>query len=192
MEFYDASKVEVMHSARAIDERIRALGLSIRNDYINASEPLVLVGVLKGSFLFMADLCRAIDLPLEVDFLGVSSYGDAQESSGVVRLTQDLSRPIEGKHVLIVEDIIDTGLTMQYLLENLVTRKPASIKVASLLSKPARTKVPIKIDYLGFEIPDRFVIGYGLDYANKFRNLPFIGVNVGDGLPLNHQRPSSP
>lgn len=188
MEFYDAKRVEVLYSATDIRDRINALGRHITADYIESSEPLVLIGILKGSFLFMADLCRAIDLPLEVDFLGLSSYGDAQESSGVVRVTQDLSRPIEGKHVLIVEDIIDTGLTMEYLLENLITRRPKSIKVASLLSKPARTKVDIQIDYLGFEIPDRFVIGYGLDYANKFRNLPFIGVNTGEGLPLNPRR----
>ena len=188
MEFYDANKVEVLYSKQDIQDRIDTLGGQITADYIGAQEPLVLIGVLKGSFLFMADLCRAIDLPLEVDFLGLSSYGDAQESSGVVRVTQDLSRSIEGKHVLVVEDIIDTGLTMNYLLENLETRRPASVKVTSLLSKPARTQVDIKIDYLGFEIPDRFVIGYGLDYASKFRNLPFIGVNVGEGLPLNPQR----
>ena len=188
MEFYDSTKVEILYSATDIQSRIDALGQQITAAYLEASEPLVLIGVLKGSFLFMADLCRAIDLPLEVDFLGLSSYGDAEESSGVVRVTQDLSRSIEGKHVLVVEDIIDTGLTMQYLLENLVTRRPASVKVASLLSKPARTKVEIKIDYLGFEIPDRFVIGYGLDYASKFRNLPFIGVNIGEGLPLNPER----
>ena len=139
--------------------------------------------MFKGSFIFLADLFRHIDLPVEVDFLGLSSYGDSQETSGVVRVTQDLSRPIEGKNVLVVEDIVDTGLTMQYLLENLSTRKPKSIRVASLLHKPARSRVPIEIDYLGFEIPDRFVIGYGLDYQSKFRNLPFIGVNLADGMP---------
>ena len=185
MQFYDHEQVEVMFSAEDIQKRITELGAMITEEYKGLDAPLVLIGVLKGSFLFMADLCRAVDLPIEVDFLGLSSYGHAQESSGVVRVTQDLSRSIEGKHVLVVEDIIDTGLTMQYLLENLGTRRPESIKVASLLSKPARSQVSIHIDYLGFEIPDRFVIGYGLDFASKFRNLPFIGVNLGSELPLN-------
>ena len=185
MEFYDHKKVDVMFSKEEIDARIKVLGQRITEDYLASDRPVVLIGVLKGSFLFLADLCRAIDLPIEIDFLGLSSYGDEQESSGVVRMTQDLSRSIQGKHVLVVEDIIDTGLTMEYLLKNLKTRQPESIKIASLLSKPARAQVNVHIDYLGFEIPDRFVIGYGLDYANLFRNLPFIGVNVGDGLPLS-------
>jgi hypoxanthine phosphoribosyltransferase len=188
MEFYDHNQVEVMFSAETIHDRVSELGAQITEEYLQSDAPLVMIGVLKGSFLFMADLCRAIDLPLEVDFLGLSSYGHAQESTGVVRVTQDLSRSIEGKHVLIVEDIIDTGLTMQYLLENLSTRRPKTVRVASLLSKPARSQVKIEIDYLGFEIPDRFVIGYGLDFASKFRNLPFIGVNLGKELPLNPNR----
>lgn len=177
MTFYDQNQLEVLIDATKLEARIRALGAEITGDY-DGETPLVLVGVLKGCFLFLADLCRHIDLPLEIDFLGLSSYGDAEETSGVVRVTQDLSRPVKGKHVLIVEDIVDTGLTMKYLLENLSTRKPASVKIASLLTKPARAQVEIDIDYLGFEIPDRFVVGYGLDYQNKLRNLPFIGVNL--------------
>lgn len=184
MPFYDPKKIEVMLDAKAIAARVEALGAEITADYADLDADLVLVGILRGSFLFLADLARAIDLPVEVDFLGLSSYGDGQSSSGIVRMTQDLSRPVEGKHVLVVEDIVDTGLTLKYLMENLATRRPASVKVASLLHKPARTRVPNQIDYLGFEIPDRFVIGYGLDYASKLRNLPFIGVNVGDGPPV--------
>jgi len=140
---------------------------------------------LKGSYLFLADLSREIDLPLTVDFMSVSSYGHGFRSSGVVRLIQDLSESIEGKHVLIVEDIIDTGLTMSYLLENLQTRRPASLKVVSLLHKPSKLKVSLEIDYLGFEIEDRFVIGYGLDFQGQFRNMNFIGVNIGEGAPLS-------
>ncbi|MEE2789189.1 MAG: hypoxanthine phosphoribosyltransferase [Myxococcota bacterium] len=182
MPFYDPKKIEVLIDESSVAQRVQALGQQITEDYQDG-EPLVLIGVLKGSFIFLSDLFRAIDLPVEVDFLGLSSYGDAQETSGVVRVTQDLSRPIEGKHVLVVEDIVDTGLTMKYLLENLSTRRPLSVRVASLLHKPARSLVKVDIDYLGFEIPDRFVIGYGLDFASKFRNLPFIGVNLADGMP---------
>ncbi len=183
MPFYDESKVEVLIDAETIQNRITALGAQITADY-DDGRPLVLVGVLKGSFIFLADLARAIDLPVEIDFLALSSYGDSEVSSGIVRLTQDLSRSIEGKHVLVVEDIVDTGLTMSYLLENLATRQPLSVRIASLLHKPARSKVPVEIDYLGFTIPDRFVIGYGLDSQNTLRNLSFIGVNLADGLPF--------
>ncbi|MGC6415892.1 MAG: hypoxanthine phosphoribosyltransferase [Bradymonadia bacterium] len=183
MPFYKADEIEVLIDEKQLMSRIAELGQQITSDYADG-RPVVLVGVLKGSFLFLADLCRHIDLPVEVDFLGLSSYGDSEESSGVVQVTQDLSRSVEGKHVIVVEDIVDTGLTMAYLLENLATRRPASVRIASLLHKPARAKVEVAIDYLGFEIPDRFVVGYGLDYANKLRNLPFIGVNVGGGQPF--------
>ena len=183
MPFYKANEIEVLIDEAQLMNRIGELGQEITADYADG-RPVVLVGVLKGSFLFLADLCRHIDLPVEIDFLGLSSYGDSEESSGVVQVTQDLSRSVEGKHVIVVEDIVDTGLTMAYLLENLATRKPASVRIASLLHKPARAKVEVAIDYLGFEIPDRFVVGYGLDYANKLRNLPFIGVNIGGGQPF--------
>ncbi len=183
MPFYDPDKIEILIDGPTIAQRVAELGAQISADYRSVGGDLVVVAVLKGSFLFLADLVRAIDLPIEVDFLGLSSYGSSEETSGVVQVTQDLTRPVKDKHVLVVEDIVDTGLTMQYLLDNLATRKPASIKVASLLHKPARTRVEVPVHYLGFEIPDRFVVGYGLDYVSKLRNLPFIGVNVGEGPP---------
>jgi hypoxanthine phosphoribosyltransferase len=167
-------KIEELLSSAKIAARIRELGAQITRDY--ADGELVLVGVLKGSFLFLADLARAIETDVRVEFLGVQSYGDETASSGVVEITFDLKKPIEGKHVLVVEDIVDTGLTMQYIEKNLATRGPASVKLCSLLHKPARKKVDVKIDYLGFTIEDLFVVGYGLDYAQRYRNLPFIGV----------------
>jgi hypoxanthine phosphoribosyltransferase len=166
--------LEVLLSNEAIAKRVKEMGAQIRADY--EGRELSVVGVLKGSFIFMADLVRAIDCPLHCDFLGLSSYGSATESSGVVAITKDLGESIEGRDVLVIEDIIDTGLTMTYLLENLRTRRPASVKIATLLSKPARRKVEVAIDYLGFTIEDRFVVGYGLDYAGFYRNLPYIGV----------------
>lgn len=179
MPFYDPNHIEVLFDAATLDARNRELGAQITADYRGRGE-LVLVGVLRGSFPFIADLCRHIDLAVEVDFLGLTSYGDRSESSGIVRMTQDLSEPVKGKHVLVVEDIVDTGLTMKYLLANLQTREPASVRIASLLHKPAGMKVEVPIDYIGFTIPDRFVVGYGLDFARKLRNLPFIGVVTGD------------
>lgn len=167
----------VMIGAEALARRVQELGDQIAHDY--KDRDLTVVGVLNGSFIFMADLVRAIQLPIRCDFLGLSSYGSATESSGVVAITKDLSGPVEGRHLLIVEDIIDTGLTMAYLLQNLRTRRPASVKIASLLSKPARRQVEVAIDYLGFTIEDRFVVGYGLDYDGRFRNLPYIGVVEG-------------
>ncbi len=166
--------MDVLISQAQIAARVAELGAQIARDY--AGKELVLVGVLKGAFVFVSDLSRAIDLPLTIDFVALSSYGEATESSGVVKITSDLSRPIEAKHVLVVEDIIDTGLTMRYLLDNLSTRHPASIRICGLLHKPARARTKIPIDYLGFPIEDKFVVGYGLDEAERYRNLPFIGV----------------
>ena len=173
MPFYE-NQVNVLFDEAKLGARLRELGAEITRDY--KGQNLVVVGVLKGSVLFFADLVRRIDLPLSIDFLGLSSYGSGTESSGVVRITSDLSRPIEGAHVLVVEDIVDTGLTMQFLLENLQTRKPASVKICTLLEKPSRAKVKVPTHYKGFVIPDEFVVGYGLDFDEKFRNLPFIGV----------------
>src|SRR5690242_13451042 len=169
----DDTQVEVMFTEAELRARIAELGAAITRDY--AGKPLKLVGVLKGSFMFMADLARAIDLPLKIDFIGTTSYSGTK-SSGVVRITNDLSRPIEGEHILLVEDIIDTGLTMTYLLENLGTRRPASVKVCALLEKPSRAQVKVPIDYKGFTIPDEFVVGYGLDWDGRLRNLPYIAV----------------
>ena len=165
--------------AGRIAQRVADLGRAITDDYLG--KELVVVPVLKGSYVFAADLVRNIDLDVAIDFLGVRSYGNQQESSGVVQITTDLSHPIEGKHVILVEDIVDTGLTVAYLHENLATRQPASLKVASLLHKPSRTRVPIKIDYLGFTVDDVFIVGYGLDYGQKFRNLPYLAVVTDDG-----------
>jgi hypoxanthine phosphoribosyltransferase len=168
------TNVSVMLSAEQIAARVRELGAQISRDY--ADRRLVLVSVLKGSFVFTADLARAIDTTVRIEFLGVRSYGEGTSTSGVVQITQDLSRPIEGDDLLIVEDIVDTGLTIAHLLELMRTRHPASIKVCALLHKPARTRVEVPIDYLGFTIEDRFVVGYGLDWAERYRNLPYIGV----------------
>jgi hypoxanthine phosphoribosyltransferase len=170
----NASSTRVLLSEAVIAEKVRELGARITEDYRGRAP--VLIGVLKGSFVFVADLVRAIQLPLTVEFLGVQSYGDATQSSGVVRITLDLARPIEGKDVLIVEDIVDTGLTSRYLLDQIESRGPSSVKLCSLLHKPARTVTPVTIDYLGFTIPDEFVVGYGLDAAQQYRNLKDIRV----------------
>jgi hypoxanthine phosphoribosyltransferase len=164
--------------AGTIARRVEELGRAITEDY--QGQALVVVPVLKGSYMFAADLVRHIDLDVAIDFLGVRSYGTQQESSGVVQITTDLSQPIEGKHVILVEDIVDTGLTVAYLHQNLATRQPASLKVASLLHKPSRTRVPVEIDYLGFTVDDVFIVGYGLDFAQKFRNLPYLAVVTDD------------
>jgi hypoxanthine phosphoribosyltransferase len=169
-----AERIVTLLDERTIQDRIKALGAQITKDY--EGKKLVLVCVLKGSFVFTADIARAIDLPLRVEFLGVRSYGEGTSTSGVVQITQDLAKPIEGEDILIVEDIVDTGLTIAHLLELLGTRKPASLKVCALLHKPARTRVEVPIDYLGFTIEDKFVIGYGLDWDERYRNLPMIGV----------------
>jgi hypoxanthine phosphoribosyltransferase len=169
-----STRIVTMLSTEEIAARVREMGALITKEY--ADKPLVLVCVLKGSFVFASDLMRAIDLPLRIDFLGTRSYGEGTESSGVVQITQDLSKPIEHEDVIIVEDIVDTGLTIAHLMDLLRTRQPRSVKVCSLLHKPARAKVNVKIDYLGFTIEDKFVVGYGLDFAEKYRNLPYIGV----------------
>jgi hypoxanthine phosphoribosyltransferase len=161
-------------SAETIAARVRELGAQITQEC--AGEELAIVAVLAGSFVFAADLIRAIDLPLSVDFLGVRSYGDDTMTSGAVRITHDLTRPVEGKHVLLVEDIVDTGLTVRFLLDTLKTRAPRSLRLAALLHKPARTRISVPIDYLGFTIDDVFVVGYGLDAAQRYRNLPYLGV----------------
>ena len=173
-EFTD-SNLEILYDREQIRERIRELGARITNEY--ASKELVLVGVLKGSCIFMADLMRAIDLNLTIDFMSVSSYKDGTKSTGDVEILKDLSNPIRGKHVIVVEDIVDTGLTLSRLLEILGTRGAASVKLASFLDKPEpRIKKELKIDYTGFVVPNKFVVGYGLDAAGRYRNLPFIAV----------------
>ncbi len=165
----------VLISDEQIKEKIKQLGQMISDDYRN-SDNLLLVGVLKGAVLFMADLIRNIDIPLQIDFMAVSSYGSSTQSSGVVRILKDLDETVEGKDLLIVEDIMDSGLTLSYMCNILKSRKPASLKICALLDKPNRRKVDLNVDYLGFEIPDHFVVGYGLDYAEKYRNLPYICV----------------
>ncbi|MDD2282033.1 MAG: hypoxanthine phosphoribosyltransferase [Eubacteriales bacterium] len=165
---------EVLLSKEEIDEKVKELGKMLAKEY--AGKRPLLICVLKGALIFVADLARAMNIPLEVDFMAVSSYGVSTKSSGVVRILKDLETGIEGRHVLIVEDIIDTGLTLKYLIENLKSRKPASIKICTLLDKPSRRRVQLQPDFSGFEIPDKFVIGYGLDFSEIYRNLPFIGV----------------
>ena len=169
-----SERIVTMLPREEIQKRVRELGAQITKDYKDGS--LVLICVLKGSFVFAADLMREIDLPLRVDFLGVRSYGEGTETSGVVQITQDLSRPIEHEDIVIVEDIVDTGLTIAHLMDLLRTRNPRSVKVCALLHKPSRARIQVKVDYLGFTIEDKFVVGYGLDFAEKHRNLPFIGV----------------
>ncbi|MBK6589730.1 MAG: hypoxanthine phosphoribosyltransferase [Acidobacteria bacterium] len=169
------SNLEVMYSAGDIQVRIAELGAQITKDY--AGKDLVLVGILKGSCIFLADLMRAVDLDLKIDFMAVSSYKDGTQSSGDVEILKDLTNPIRDKHVLIVEDIVDTGLTLTRLIEILGSRGAASIKIASFLDKPEpRINKELVIDYKGFVIPNKFVVGYGLDAAGRYRNLPFIGV----------------
>ncbi len=170
----------MMLSPEQIAARVRELGASLSADYAGRS-PL-LVSVLTGSFVFAADLARAIDLPVHIDFLGVRSYGAGTETSGVVQITHDLTQPIAQRDVILVEDIIDTGLTIAHLTDLFRTRSPASVRVCALLHKPARSRVPVSIDYLGFTVEDRFLVGYGLDFAGRYRNLPYIGVLEGGEL----------
>ncbi|HET8776757.1 MAG TPA: hypoxanthine phosphoribosyltransferase [Candidatus Limnocylindria bacterium] len=165
---------EILLDAQAITDRVAELGAEISSDF--ADRDPVLVSVLKGSIIFLADLMRAMELSTSIDLMEVSSYGAGTESSGQVRIIKDLSNPIQGRHVIVVEDIIDTGLTLNYLLHYLADKRPASISIVCLLDKPARRLAEIPIDYVGFTIPDRFVIGYGLDFDERYRNLPYIGV----------------
>ncbi len=167
---------EVLVEAGALQARVAELARQISQDY--AGRDLLLVGVLKGAIFFLADLMRAIEVPVEVDFMAVASYGSATKSSGVVRILKDLDAAIEGRDVLIVEDIVDSGLTLQYLLRNLGSRGPASLEVCALLTKPARRKVDLPCRYVGFEIPNTFAIGYGLDHGERYRNLPFVAALV--------------
>jgi len=164
---------KVLITEEEIQATVRRLGEEITRDY--TGKDVLLVGVLKGAFLLMGDLARHIRLPLEFDFMAVSSYGAATKTSGVVRILKDLDREIENRHVLLVEDIVDSGLTLAYLLKNLRTRKPASLEVCALLWKTAMQKVSVDLKYVGFEIPPEFVVGYGLDYGERFRNLPYVG-----------------
>jgi hypoxanthine phosphoribosyltransferase len=171
---------EVLVSAEQLQQRVAELGEEISRDYrSDPPRPLLLIGVLKGAVFFLSDLMRYIDVPVEVDFMAVASYGSATDSSGVVRILKDLDAAIEGRDVLIVEDIVDSGLTLQYLMRNLGSRNPNSLAVCALLTKPARRKVDLPTRYVGFEIPDRFVVGYGLDYAERHRNLPFVAALEG-------------
>jgi hypoxanthine phosphoribosyltransferase len=170
---------ETLVEEDALQARIAELGDEISRDY-QGREPL-LVGVLKGAVFFMADLVRRVSVPCEIDFMAVSSYGSGTDSSGVVRILKDLDANIEGRHVLIVEDIVDSGLTLSYLVRNLQARSPATLEVCALLTKPERRKVDLPIRYVGFEIPNRFAIGYGLDHAEKFRNLPYVAVLADPG-----------
>lgn len=169
---------KVLFSEKQIQSRVRELGAEIKRDYAGKSP--VLIGVLKGCFIFMADLIRSIDLPLAVDFMVVSSYGEDTRSSGIVKIIKDLSSPIEGKDVIIVEDILDSGYTLSYLREYLGCQSPASIKIVTLLDKPDRRKVKVVPDYVGFRCPNEFIVGYGLDKAELWRNLPYIGVVESD------------
>jgi hypoxanthine phosphoribosyltransferase len=165
---------EVFFSEAEIQNRVRELGAMISRDY--AGRPPVLVGVLRGVLFFMADLLRAIDIPVTVDFMAISRYGPTAQMGGVVRLVKDLEEPIEGRHVLFVEDIVDTGLTLSYLLRNLRGRGPASLEVCVLFDRPHHRLIDIDIAYTGFEIGDEFIVGYGLDYGQRYRNLPYVGI----------------
>ena len=168
------ASIRTLISAEEIEEALQRMGREISRDY--GGEPVLIVGVLKGAFMVMADLARAIDAPVEFDFMAVSSYGASTQTSGVVRILKDLDEEIEGRHVLIVEDIIDSGLTLNYLVKSLKVRRPASLEIAALLVKKGIQRVDLEVKYTGFEIGPEFVVGYGLDYAGRYRNLPYVGV----------------
>ena len=170
----EAAVTEVLIDADALQRRIAELGEEISNDY--TGRDVLLVGVLKGAVFFMADLMRHLTIPCEIDFMAISSYGEGTDSSGVVRILKDLDINIEGRHVLVVEDIINSGLTLSYLIRNLEAREPATLEICSLMTKPERREIEVPVRYVGFEIPNRFVIGYGLDFGERYRNLPYVGV----------------
>jgi hypoxanthine phosphoribosyltransferase len=172
---------EVLIDEERLQTRIRELGRELSADY--KGRELLLVGVLKGAVFFMADLMRSISVPCEIDFMAISSYGASTDSSGVVRILKDLDINIENRHVLVVEDIIDSGLTLSYLLRNLESREPATLEICALLTKPSRREIDVPVKYVGFEIPNKFVIGYGLDFAERYRNLPYVGVLHPDLMP---------
>jgi hypoxanthine phosphoribosyltransferase len=170
----NADILHTVYTEEQIQNRVRELGAEISQDY--GDESVLLVAVLRGAAIFVADLSRAISSPVELDFMAVSSYGSSTKSSGVVRILKDLDETIEGRHVLVCEDILDTGLTLKYLLKNLASRKPASLEIVALLSKDGKQRVPIDCKYVGFHVADEFVVGYGLDFAERYRNLPYVGV----------------
>jgi hypoxanthine phosphoribosyltransferase len=172
---------KVLIEEDAVAARVAELGAEISGDY--AGKDLLLVGVLKGAVFFMADLMRHLSIPCEVDFMAISSYGASTDSSGVVRILKDLDINIEGRHVLVVEDIIDSGLTLSYLIRNLESRNPATLEICALLTKPERREIDVHVRYTGFEIPNEFVIGYGLDFGERYRNLPYVAVLDPDALP---------
>ena len=174
MSIFDDDIQEVLFSEEQLKNRVREIAQQITADY--QGKEIMLISVLRGSFVFMADLCRAIDLPCTVDFMAVSSYGKGTKSSGQVQITKDLSEDISDRHIIVVEDILDSGNTLSYLLNILENRHPASIRLCTLLDKPDRRVKPVQVHYSGFTIPDAFVVGYGLDYAEKYRNLPYIGI----------------
>lgn len=165
---------EVLLTEQMLKDKVAELGAQITRDY--ADKEIFAIGILRGAVVFMADLIRAIERPVQIDFMAVSSYGMQADSSGIVRILKDLDSSITGKHVLIIEDIIDSGQTLSYLIKNLTERKPASIQLCTLMNKPERRKVDLPVKYIGFEIPNEFVVGYGLDYAERYRNLPYLGV----------------
>ncbi len=164
----------VFFSGEELQQKVREIGAQITRDY-EGRDPLF-VGVLKGSFVFMADLMRAVDLYCDIDFMAVSSYGSGTTTTGAVKINKDLSYSVEGRHIILIEDILDSGVTLSYLKKYIEARKPASVRICTLLDKPARRRADIHADYVGFECPDAFIVGYGLDYAERYRNLPYIGV----------------
>jgi hypoxanthine phosphoribosyltransferase len=172
---------EILIDEETLAARVTELGAEVSADY--QGRDLLLIGVLKGAVFFMADLMRHLTVPCEVDFMAISSYGDSTDSSGIVRILKDLDINIEGRHVLVVEDIIDSGLTLSYLMRNLESREPATLEVCALLTKPARREIDVPVRYVGFEIPNKFVVGYGLDFAERYRNLPYVAVLSQDLIP---------